>query len=99
MSKIKTPQSGETGQLSWLYDPKEQSLTLSGAGAIPDYPIAKAPWHELRKHIKAIVLREGVTRIGDYAFYDLSLIHIYEEEPKDEQDALPGNLFHKIAQR
>ena len=70
MSKIKTPQSGETGQLSWLYDPKEQSLTLSGAGAIPDYPIAKAPWHELRKQIKSIVLREGVTRIGDYAFYD-----------------------------
>ena len=70
MSKIKTPQSGETGQLSWLYDPKEQSLTLSGAGAIPDYPIAKAPWHVLRKQIKSIVLREGVTRIGDYAFYD-----------------------------
>ena len=70
MSKIKTPQSGETGQLSWLYDPKEQSLTLSGAGAIPDYPIAETPWHELREHIKAIVLKEGVTRIGDYAFYD-----------------------------
>ena len=44
MSKIKTPQSGETGQLSWLYDPKEQLLTLSGAGAIPDYPIAETPW-------------------------------------------------------
>lgn len=70
MSKIKTPQSGETGQLSWLYDPKEQSLTLSGAGAIPYYPIAEAPWHKLRKQIKSIVLREGVTRIGDYAFYD-----------------------------
>lgn len=74
MSKIKTPQSGETGQLSWLYDPKEQSLTLSGAGAIPDYPIAETPWHELREHIKAIVLREGVTRIGDYAFYDCTAL-------------------------
>lgn len=68
------PQIGETGQLLWRYDPKEQSLTLSGAGAIPDYPIAKAPWHELRKQIKSIVLREGVTRIGDYAFYDCTAL-------------------------
>ena len=74
MSKIKTPQSGETGQLSWLYDPKEQLLTLSGTGALPDYPIAETPWHELREHIKAIVLREGVTRIGDYAFYDCTAL-------------------------
>lgn len=70
MSKIKTPQSGETGQLLWRYDPKEKLLTLSGTGALPDYPIAETPWHELREHIKAIVLREGVTRIGDYAFYN-----------------------------
>ena len=70
MSKIKTPQSGETGQLSWLYDPKEQSLTLSGAGAIPDYPIGETPWREFRDEIKSIVLEEGVTRIGDYAFYN-----------------------------
>ena len=70
MSKIKTPQSGETGQLSWLYDPKKQSLTLSGAGAIPDYPIGETPWQEFRDEIKSIVLEEGVTRIGDYAFYN-----------------------------
>lgn len=74
MSKIKTPQSGETGQLSWLYAPKEQSLTLSGAGAIPDYPIAETPWQEFRDEIKSIVLEEGVTRIGDYAFYDCTAL-------------------------
>lgn len=74
MSKIKTPQSGETGQLSWLYDPKEQTLTLSGAGAIPDYPIAETPWQEFRDEIKSIVLEEGVTRIGDYAFYDCTAL-------------------------
>ena len=78
MSKIKTPQSGETGQLSWLYDPKEQSLTLSGAGAIPDYPIAETPWQEFRDEIKSIVLEEGVTRIGDYAFYDCTALKSVE---------------------
>ena len=78
MSKIKTPQSGETGQLSWLYEPKEQSLTLSGAGAIPNYPIAETPWQEFREQIESIVLEEGVTRIGDYAFYDCTALKSVE---------------------
>ena len=78
MSKIKTSQSGETGQLSWLYDPKEQLLTLSGAGAIPDYPIAETPWQEFREQIESIVLEEGVTRIGDYAFYDCTALKSVE---------------------
>ncbi|WP_298542299.1 leucine-rich repeat domain-containing protein [uncultured Porphyromonas sp.] len=70
MSKIKTPQSGETGQLLWRYDPKEKLLTLSGTGALPDYPIGKAPWFEFNDQIDTVVLKEGVTRIGDYAFYN-----------------------------
>lgn len=78
MSKIKTPQSGETGQLSWLYDPKEQLLTLLGAGAIPNYPIAETPWQEFREQIESIVLEEGVTRIGDYAFYDCTALKSVE---------------------
>ena len=70
MSKIKMPKSGETGQLLWRYDPKDSSLTLSGAGALPDYPIGKAPWVEFNDQIDTVVLKEGVTRIGDYAFYN-----------------------------
>lgn len=70
MSKIKMPKSGETGQLLWRYDPKDSSLTLSGTGALPDYPIGQAPWFEFNDQIDMIVLKEGVTRIGDYAFYN-----------------------------
>ena len=70
MSKIKMPKIGETGQLLWRYDPKDSSLTLSGTGALPDYPIGKAPWFELNDQIDTVVLKEGVTRIGDYAFYN-----------------------------
>ena len=64
------PKSGETGQLLWRYDPKDSSLTLSGTGALPDYPIGKAPWFEFNDQIDTLVLKEGVTRIGDYAFYN-----------------------------
>ena len=70
MSKIKMPKSGETGQLLWRYDPKDSSLTLSGTGVLPDYPIGKAPWFEFNDQIDTVVLKEGVTRIGDYAFYN-----------------------------
>ena len=70
MSKIKAPQSGETGQLLWRYDPKEKTLTLSGTGALPDYPIARTPWFEFKDQIDTVILKEGVTRIGDYAFYN-----------------------------
>ena len=70
MSKIKMPKIGETGQLLWRYDPKDSSLTLSGTGALPDYPIGKAPWFEFNDQIDTVVLKEGVTRIGDYAFYN-----------------------------
>ena len=64
------PKIGETGQLLWRYDPKDSSLTLSGTGALPDYPIGKAPWFEFNDQIDTVVLKEGVTRIGDYAFYN-----------------------------
>ena len=74
MSKIKMPKSGETGQLLWRYDPKDSSLTLSGTGALPDYPIAENPWHEFREQIDTVILKEGVTRIGDYAFYDCTAL-------------------------
>ena len=70
MSKIKMPKSGETGQLLWRYDPKDSSLTLSGTGVLPDYPTGKAPWFEFNDQIDTVVLKEGVTRIGDYAFYN-----------------------------
>lgn len=70
MSTIKMPKIGETGQLLWRYDPKDSSLSLSGTGALPDYPIGKAPWFEFNDQIDTVVLKEGVTRIGDYAFYN-----------------------------
>ena len=47
-------------------------LTISGAGAIPDYSsTAKAPWYSLRGNITSIVIEDGVTSVGDYAFANL----------------------------
>lgn len=48
-------------------------LTISGTGAMADYSTsAYAPWYSLRSQIQSVVIKEGVTDIGNYAFYNLT---------------------------
>ena len=45
------------------------TLTISGTGAMADYAEASGqPWTAMHSDIKAIVINEGVTSIGNYAF-------------------------------
>ena len=46
-------------------------LTISGEGMMQDYTSAQAPWYSYRESITSVVVEEGITSIGDYAFYDL----------------------------
>ena len=43
-------------------------LTVSGTGAMPDYPDGGAPWRDRHAEIKKIVVSPGVTSIGEFAF-------------------------------
>ena len=54
--------------LEWTFS--GGTLTISGEGAMDDYDYdhPTAPWSELA--IKEIVVEDGVTSIGDYAFYE-----------------------------
>ena len=49
------------------------TLTISGTD-MPDYGYyvysKESPWYSKRDKIKKIVIKDGVTNIGDYAFYD-----------------------------
>jgi hypothetical protein len=68
--------SGATGSLTWTLSDEATLLTISGAGAMPDYnPIggiapwlSMAPWWEHAETITRIVIDEGVSRIGNSAF-------------------------------
>ena len=61
--------SGTTGPLQWCL--KDGTLTISGTGAMPDYEYPNhAPWYEYRESIVAVVMENGVTTIGIYAFRD-----------------------------
>lgn len=61
------PISGTCGDnLTWTLD-EGGTLTISGTGDMTDYN-SSAPWATIQGSIKAIVIEEGVTSIGDYAF-------------------------------
>ena len=48
-------------------------LTISGEGAMENYAKAvKQPWYEKRAQITSVVVKDGITEIGDFAFYGLT---------------------------
>ena len=62
--------SGTCGDLQWLLS-DDNILTISGEGRIPDYSGTNlAPWYAYHEQIKGLVLEEGVTAVGSFAFYD-----------------------------
>ena len=61
--------SGTCGDgLSYTYEESTQTLTITGNGAMLDCSGNNAPWHSYRADLKTIIITEGVTTIGDYAF-------------------------------
>ena len=62
---------GDGSNLTWTLF-KDGVLEISGTGAMASwtYSNAHAPWYDyLRYKIKSVVINDGVTSIGDYAFY------------------------------
>ncbi len=66
--------SGECGiKLTWSLE--NGVLTISGTGAMTHYSTsANAPWHSYRREITSVIIGEGVTSIGDYAFFECSAL-------------------------
>ena len=66
--------SGTTGSLTWVFT-TNGTLTISGTGAMPDYIYTSVisttiPWISHRSAITKVVITDGITRIGNYAFYN-----------------------------
>ena len=59
------------GDIKWSTD--GDTLTISpvnGTAAMPDAEsYNKTPWYSYRRDLIAVVINEGITHIGDYAFY------------------------------
>ena len=57
---------GTTGDVSYLF--YDGTLTIYGNGDMADYEAQGAPWFSYYTEITKIVVEDGVTSIGDYAF-------------------------------
>ena len=47
----------------------DSTLTIFGTGAMYDYALETSPWYTHKESLKTLVLEEGMTSIGKYAFY------------------------------
>ena len=63
-------QSGPAGG-SLSFSLLDNVLTISGIGEMSNFSGSNTPWYPYRDQIKKIVVSEGVTSIGNYAFYGL----------------------------
>lgn len=85
---------------------EDGTLTISGEGEIPNYGSdSGAPWYEFREQINTIVIQEGITNVGDYAFAGCSAEEVQIAESvnsignyafsscyKLQQLLIPGNV-------
>lgn len=58
--------------LYWKYDKSICNLTISGTGAMYDWEYNTTPWDGFKFNIKSVYVEDGITNIGDYAFYYFS---------------------------
>ena len=67
-----TPVIGGTSEdgLTWIYDEATGLLTISGNGPMANYKSSNTPWDEYVSKMKTVVIEEGVTSVGNYAFYN-----------------------------
>ena len=56
--------------VTWSLDTETGVLTISGSGNMYSYYWQKTPWYYLNDGIKSVNIENGVTSIGNRAFYD-----------------------------
>ena len=62
-------ESGTCG-LNLTWDLTDGVLTISGTWNMYNYSYSSAPWYALRSSIRSVVIKDGVTTIGEGAFLD-----------------------------
>ena len=66
-------QNGKMDSFTWELN--GGTLTISGNGAIPQYASDDhVPWRPSRVSIQKVIVEEGITEIGDYAFYQCGIL-------------------------
>ena len=62
-------ETGTTGSLTWILTLSDSTLTISGNDTMPNYADGTyVPWYSFNGEIKTVIIDDGVTSIGNYAF-------------------------------
>ena len=72
LTQVQAQRSGTCGDnLKYELNADYTVLTIRGTGEMDDYGSVynSAPWHAYYETIKQVILNEGITRIGDWAFF------------------------------
>ncbi len=70
------PYSGTCGtNLTWVLE-CDSTLRISGTGAMTNFSSGSRPWYSIANLIKHVVIEEGVTTIGNYAFYQMDIVTV-----------------------
>ena len=66
--------SGTLGdEVTWRLDFNTKTIVFSGNGQIPNYSYwDDSPWLPYEDYIETVIIKNGITAIGDYAFRDCS---------------------------
>jgi uncharacterized protein YjdB len=75
--------------LMWSISKEVDKLAIKGSGEMFEYPVTVFPWYFYSTSIKSIVISEGVTGIGNFAFgmcENLSLVTNMSSEPQIIRD-------------
>ena len=68
---LATTYTGTTGDCTYTLDTDDGMLVISGTGAMANYSsYSSVPWYNYREYFNTVTIEDGVTSIGDYAFYN-----------------------------
>ena len=54
----------------WCFESDPGKLTISGTGAMDEYDPNDQTWYNYKDNITSVVIENGITSIGNYAFYN-----------------------------
>ena len=73
VSAVNTGYGGSCGEnCKWSFDSETGALTITGSGAMKDYSYDSQPWLSYAADIKSVTIENGITSIGNNAFYNCS---------------------------
>ncbi len=93
----------ETPNASWKIDETTGTLIISGTGDIQDFSsgLSNKPWFADRPdaqfEIKALIIGNGITHIGNYSFGDLANLNAVTFEATSTLQSIGENAFQSCA--